>query len=244
MIENFDTLKDCYTIHHHYYNGGAEAFDRLPEDIGAIMREKGYISPADVSPALIKRMFIAFGKDTEPRFEADDNTLRVIELLTTWIIERPTSGPVPKGIILMGKVGSGKTTLVKTLSDVCRWFASANDGTFQLSYVPSYKVVDAYNKHGAEAFDNVTKVGSQHITFSDSSLIIDDLGAETLGSHYGKTENVIESLILRRYDNKALTLATTNLSQSAIREFYGPRAWSRMVEMFTFIELKGNDRRK
>lgn len=244
MIETYELLIDTLKAYRNRFDGGVDAWFRLPDEIKTLLNEKHQIAPANVSPVLLKKILATKAREQDPRFIVDENAKRVIEKLVTWLIDRPMSGSVPKGVMIMGKVGCGKTTIIKALKDLCRWFVSDFDHTLNLAYVPSYLIVDGYNTQGAAVFDSTIKVGSEYTNTTNGSLIIDDLGAETLGSHFGKMENVIEGVILRRYDNRSLTFATTNLAQSQIAEFYGPRAWSRMTEMFLFLEYKGNDRRQ
>jgi hypothetical protein len=80
-----------------------------------------------------------------------------------------------------------------------------------------------------------------------SGLCIDDMGTEDIKNYYGNKKNVVGDLIERRYSkgNTGIWLhATTNLSGDQIEQYYGGRVRSRMREVFNFIELKGNDRRK
>ena len=76
----------------------------------------------------------------------------------------------------------------------------------------------------------------------------DDLGTERQGKHYGDAANVMEQIILNRYDNTNApwyyTHITTNLTADEIENYYGTRVRSRMREMFNLITLEGEDRRK
>jgi hypothetical protein len=81
----------------------------------------------------------------------------------------------------------------------------------------------------------------------NSGLCIDDLGTEDLKIHFGNRKNVIGDVIEKRYFCKhvgVLFHATTNLTAEQLKDFYGGRVVSRMREIFNFIELPGEDRRK
>ena len=78
-----------------------------------------------------------------------------------------------------------------------------------------------------------------------SNLLIDDLGTETPGSHFGNQVNVIGELLQIRYNdrNRHVTHATSNLDAKALKSKYGERVYSRINEMFNYIHMNGNDRR-
>ncbi len=78
-------------------------------------------------------------------------------------------------------------------------------------------------------------------------IVVDDLGAETLRSHYGN-DSEFPQLMQRLYEQwnykNKLIFATTNLSFTAegLREFtnlYGERITDRLVDMFMTVRLVG-----
>ena len=76
----------------------------------------------------------------------------------------------------------------------------------------------------------------------------DDLGTETKRKNFGNESNVMEEIILGRYDRKynlgAKTHLTTNLSADQIAEAYGERVRSRLREiMNVFIFESTKDMR-
>jgi hypothetical protein len=74
----------------------------------------------------------------------------------------------------------------------------------------------------------------------------DDLGEEAVKTIYGNKVNVMKEILQNQYERFGNTTIhlTTNLNGKDIEEQYGSRVKSRMREMFNWIELKGNDRRK
>jgi DNA replication protein DnaC len=157
-----------------------------------------------------------------------------------------------KGILLMGSIGLGKSTLmrifainprqvfmIKTAADISTgWYNGNRDDKKdtgpsiieQLSAIKLLPVNDA-----------------DHFYHRHAGLCIDDIGTEDVKNSYGNRCNVIGELIEARYSNQATGIflhLTTNLSGEQLREHYGPRVTSRLRETMNIIHLKGGDRRK
>jgi DNA replication protein DnaC len=78
------------------------------------------------------------------------------------------------------------------------------------------------------------------VEFTDDLLVIDDLGAEK------GTEWVVEQLyriVDYRYRMCLPLVVTTNLSGREIRDRFGDRILSRLVEACTAVKLTGDDKR-
>ena len=150
-----------------------------------------------------------------------------------------------KGILLAGNFGSGKTVLmqlfaknskqvyfIRAAKKIANDFSNSEDKKIPQEYLEPYK--NAINDP-ATMFQPL------------SGLCIDDIGSEQVKNNYGNKSNVIGDLIEERYYSKYYGLflhGTTNLSAQELKDYYGDRVVSRMREIFNFIELKGDDRRK
>ena len=149
-----------------------------------------------------------------------------------------------KGIMLCGNVGRGKTTLM---------------GLFRANQRRSYRLIscrelaDRFASEGHEMlhiWSRPIPVPNSIDTFfqTEIGVCFDDLGTEGSKKNFGNSVNVMENIIMNRYDMGVLpwhcTHITTNLSGDEIEEYYGTRVRSRMREMFNMLTLSGEDRRK
>lgn len=149
-----------------------------------------------------------------------------------------------KGLLLAGNFGVGKTWLMKLFSKNQR----------QCFKVISAKTIaDDFEKYGEEGMSEYVTLYQNAVNDVDaffqrnSGLCMDDLGTEDLKIHFGNKKNVVGDIIEKRYNYKSTGVflhATTNLTADQLKEFYGGRVTSRMREVFNFIELPGQDRRK
>lgn len=149
-----------------------------------------------------------------------------------------------KGLLLCGPVGTGKTTMMNLFT-----------GNQKQSYtlVSCRKMADQFKTYGEEflhVWSRPLNTPSSLDNFYQKQLGVcfDDLGTEGVKKNFGDAVNVMQDIILNRYDNSEtphhFTHITTNLTAEEIGEYYGQRVRSRMREMFNKIELTGNDRRK
>jgi DNA replication protein DnaC len=171
-------------------------------------------------------------------FSSDVNFL---SLATNVGIDNPS---LEKGLCLAGVFGVGKSWMVKLFQKNQR----------QVYFIRNAKqIAKEYQMDGAiasEQYENKFKnpVNDSSLFYQPfSGLCIDDLGTEDIKNSYGNKSNVIGDLIELRYskgNTGPLLHATTNFTSDQIEAYYGPRVRSRMREIFNFIELPGNDRRK
>lgn len=149
-----------------------------------------------------------------------------------------------KGLILIGPVGCGKTTLLKLLQ---------KNSFNPYRFISCRKVANDYAEFGHSAIGTYSAVQevTKHEWFGHSNVgyCFDDLGTEGEKKNFGNQLNVMAEIILNRYDNipeKRKTHFTTNLSADEMLKIYGERAFSRMREMLNIIEMPFNapDRRK
>lgn len=151
-----------------------------------------------------------------------------------------------KGLLLCGGVGIGKSTIMKL---------------FQRNQICSYRVISCRDVEGDFAalgedalreYSTNTKIALNSDPFGHQQLgyCFDDLGTEDTAKHYGRVKNVMQSVILNRYDVGDIPLntthITTNLSDEELKVRYDDRAIDRMREMFNIIEfpLTEKSRRK
>jgi DNA replication protein DnaC len=171
-------------------------------------------------------------------FSGDDSFVAIAENLG---VANPS---LDKGIFLAGNFGVGKTWLMKL-------FARNKRQVYHLHNAKG--VADAFETDGEEAvrsfvqpIKNAVNDGTRFYQ-PYSGLCLDDIGTEDVKTNYGNKKNVIGDLIEKRYAAGScgvLLHATTNLSAEELKTFYGGRVTSRMREIFNFIELPGQDRRK
>lgn len=140
-----------------------------------------------------------------------------------------------KGILLIGPIGSGKTTIMNLL----RVFLFKQ----QLYTIKSSRdIALEYQKDGV---DVIHSYGKKY-----TPLFIDDLGVENNSKFYGNECNTIGEILLQRYElltnNQIVTHATTNLNADELEKLYGKRVRSRLREMFNLITFPAEtvDKRK
>lgn len=152
------------------------------------------------------------------------------------------------GLLLFGKVGTGKTTLLRaicaTINEVCERDSYENgtrettlDNFRCISIVKAKGIINDYiNPQSRPRYELMTKV---------SLMAIDELGVEPMESkYYGNVSEPLIDLFCERYDRQLLTIVSTNLGNAEIRQRYGTRLADRFNEMFATIPFNGQSFRK
>lgn len=149
-----------------------------------------------------------------------------------------------KGLILVGPVGCGKTTLMKVFS---------KNPQQSYSLISCRNLADKYKEksmNGIYKYFDTIKNTMPHLYYGQLQLgwCFDDLGTESAKKNYGDELNVMAEVILNWYDKLGIGFnkihITTNLSAFQIEEIYGARVRSRMREMFNIIEFDLNEKDK
>jgi DNA replication protein DnaC len=137
-----------------------------------------------------------------------------------------------KGFIISSKqVGTGKTTIFNALALLGSHIHLDN---------PIGRIMNTsdlqrdYQQYGYKALNE----------YFEKTICFDDIGTETPTSHFGDKKYLFGEIIEKRYITNAKTFGTTNLTSSELLEIYGARAYSRLKDMVTIIELtNGKDLR-
>ncbi|MGB3776025.1 MAG: ATPase [Leeuwenhoekiella sp.] len=141
-----------------------------------------------------------------------------------------------KGILLLGPIGCGKTTLMKLLRHLV---------PFQKSYevIACRNIIFSFNHLGYKTIEDYG---------SSKFFCFDDLGIEMSVKHFGQNCEVMGEILLSRYDllttneKRFKTHITSNLDADQIEERYGNRVRSRIREMCNVIafDKNTNDKRR
>lgn len=145
------------------------------------------------------------------------------------------NGSLDKGILLLGNIGNGKTTVMKI---------------FQANMNHSFRVVNMLDvsfdykmngEEGVRTYNGNYKRSPNMFGGTDYGYCFDDIGTEEIPArHYGESKNIFAEILQVRYNNQNLvpfnsTHATTNKTETELLDIYGSRAYDRMKEMFNLI---------
>ena len=144
-------------------------------------------------------------------------------------------GPKPKGLIVFGPIGAGKTTLCEDLVEAMRLCPRTE------------RVVILRARRMAEDYAQFDDYISWLRRVGQADVFLDDLGAERNASRFGvpwSMADYLDDRYIAWREHQRITLITTNLTGlSEISERYGHRAESRIREMLTPIVYAHPDRR-
>jgi len=197
----------------------------------------------------VMRLFKGYVRLQFPEFQIDKLNTSIIEYLANIAIGSADR----KGLIIRGEVGVGKTTLLKiwlkfrltilapNIAELPIRRDDVNDRVMKVSFLDPISLLSAFTKSGYGLFEEKT----------GDILVVDDLGISTDINHFGTIVNVLEQLILSRYNEFKNSpnlefYGTTNLTSDQLTQLIGERAKSRLTEMTAWKEglILGNDRRK
>jgi len=171
------------------------------------------------------------------RLHKEDKALLLI--LYCYFIQDQNAGAIigldiNKGLLISGPVGCGKTTLMNLMP-------SSNWNKIKYEIIPARNIVNDFNEAGFEVLEK----------YKDTQdYCFDDLGLELTGCHNTTDCNVMEEILLSRYDlfktNNIKTYITTNLNIEELEARYGSQFTSSLDEMFNHVSFKKNsiDKRK
>ena len=150
------------------------------------------------------------------------------------VITKYIQGCCPrKWLLLMGGVGTGKSTYMKAIERITRF---CNQDAVTVAVKASE--CGEFMKNDPDFFRKIKTA---------DFLFIDDFGfgGETeMVNNYGVKSFPINDIIEKRYDSGKLTVFTTNLSGKQIEAHYGERIHSRLCEMCNVVLFKNVDYRK
>lgn len=130
--------------------------------------------------------------------------------------------------MLTGACGTGKTMLMKILRKMARvetfWINCADDNSIEFLVPEHNSMIDEYY---------------------NSTVFLDDLGADTIRNEYGVKKDIVGSFI-EKYHRRGGTklFITTNLSSQQLISKYGARIFDRLLEMCVVVRLDGTSKRQ
>jgi len=172
--------------------------------------------------------FLEKSKDFVEKFDIDEANKEALKSIFKYFAGiNTTKYPINKGLLIHGTIGSGKTLVFKIIQKLIKELAINN----------SRDVVADFNIGGFEAIDSYIKTKTR---------VFDDIGQEHNGKYYGNETNVIQELIIRRYErfqnSGQITHFTTNFgAKEHFITRYGERAYDRLREMCSSIILGDNN---
>jgi len=186
-------------------------------------------------------------------------------------INEPNLG---KGILIIGEMGTGKTSIIKTFYDMFLYSSTnpilVKDVKHTDQYLNRYKlgfkffncheVVQDYhasarekNKEHEEIFWKKHRAGLSYyddLMTEKKAFGKDELFTEILETKYNRVCPLIASLnyigknVIDPITNESIYNCDVNTTLDAIESRYGSRVYDRLFEMFNIIELKGKSLRK
>lgn len=172
--------------------------------------------------------------------EFDSANKYALDQLTKYFIrDESFNGSLSKGVALVGDVGRGKTFIMECV----QIFTVAYELPTAFSIVDMKAIARDAQKNGTTVIPSYTQLIKSY----------DDVGFEEKASHYGNKICVFTDLINIAYNKFCKTgkvcHMTSNLSLQdsnfdTFGDRYGSRVESRLREMFNFIYLGGQDKRK
>lgn len=170
-----------------------------------------------------------------PGFALDDLNSEMYMNAALYILGQPGKFPLEKGLFIWGRVGCGKTTLIRVVGLFAHIFAKRNAYRIEHTHDASHK----FQMKGAEAL----------FEFEKGSVCFDELGSEPkTTSYFGTQVPVMPMHIEKRY--RLFTSAgnrthfTSNFDLKWLGDNYGVREADRVKEMCTVIQMQGSTRRK
>lgn len=182
-------------------------------------------------------------------FATDAANERVIKLLCLYFTADPrfermlgdlAGLSLQKGIFLTGPAGCGKTTLMRLFAENQEQSYFVETAIEVTAEFESEGQLDILNHYASMPVRPRNGFGHREYAFC-----FDDLGAETVGTHFGGKSWILERILYMRNEKGFPTHATSNLSPGELCALYkSARLESRMKSMFNIIALPGGDRRK
>ena len=172
-----------------------------------------------------------------PEFKVNDRNKAILNNLYYYV---HGDGPLDpkKGIYFYGDVGTGKSTMMKILAEYQRLFGRG------FMCMNATLLTAQFATYGVEALNESTW-NETHKGVEPVERGFDEFGRETMpAKHYGNELNVMQHVLQIRYELKVKTHITTNLTIDEIELRYGRHIFDRCIEMFNFIEVKGESFRE
>ena len=169
----------------------------------------------------------------------DETTKNNVRRVAHWI-----SHSARKGLLLLGSLGNGKTTMLRTMKaffdGTGNWVGPICEAT-EIWKAERLSYLDELNDESVVRSKNFL-----YRCYNERILIIDDLGVENEECKvFGEQRHPLEHLLLHRYSVDLTTIVSTNLkSMDVIENRYGSRLADRLYETFDRIVFEGESYRR
>ena len=154
------------------------------------------------------------------KFAENEALDKQLSLMAEWL----TTNDHRFCLLLCGKCGNGKSTLVKAFQNLLNLLGLRDEYGNAIGFT----IVDAREI----AWMCRDRHQEWRALSRRNMLAIDDIGTEPVEiQDYGNHLNPVIDLLYKRYDEQLFTIITTNLTPKEIRERYGERIADRLNEM-------------